>query len=412
MKILIFGAAGRMGQAIAWDLSRDKSVDEVGLFDCNDQGLFGLALNLGSSKTVTYHMDLCRKEETKKILSNYDVAVIAVPNRLLSYSLLELGIETGIDMIDILEEYHLKPDLYETEGLKIPDGLSLREYGEELHERAIARDITLLDGMGFAPGLSNITVANGITKLDHAYSVVARVGGIPNKETANRHPLKYMTTWSLEHVLREYNVKTDILVAGKVKEVSALSDYEVFTFEKFGKSEDFECAVTPGMPSFIYTHPKLIEFSEKTIRWPGHYQGISTLQECSLLDIEDRLIDGVKISPRELTLQLLNERLMPLPGDSDICVMYNTIIGEKGGDHWKIEYHMWEEADLENGFSAMARVTGFTAAVGAKFLANKKISAKGIRAPEECIVGDIYDDYINELKLRDITIEETILRLT
>ena len=36
--------------------------------------------------------------------------------------------------------------------------------------------------MGFAPGLSNITLGDGIRKLDRADVAIARVGGIPAKE--------------------------------------------------------------------------------------------------------------------------------------------------------------------------------------------------------------------------------------
>ena len=137
----------------------------------------------------------------------------------------------------------------------------------------------ILDGMGFAPGLSNVAAGRGISLLDKAETVVARVEGIPNSESSVGHPLRYMTTWSLEHVLREYSIKTQIIRDGQKVEVAALADPETFKFAEFGINEDLECAVTPGMPSFIHTHPDLQYFAEKTVRWPGHYQGVKTLLE-------------------------------------------------------------------------------------------------------------------------------------
>jgi saccharopine dehydrogenase-like NADP-dependent oxidoreductase len=258
--------------------------------------------------------------------------------------------------------------------------------------------------MGFAPGLSNITTAHGMGLLDKVDNAVARVGGIPNIECCAKHPLRYMTTWSLEHVLREYSIKTQILKDGKYTEVNALYDEEAFRFNEFGIDEKLECAVTPGMPSFIYTHPDLQYFAEKTVRWPGHYQGVRTLIECGLFDENPVDFEGIKISPRKFLLNIINPLLVPQEGDGDVCVMYNTVTGKKDHMPHKVEYFMWEKADQE--FSAIARVTSFPAAIGAKLIALGRINLKGIRAPEECILGENYHWFLEQLEEKNITIKE------
>ena len=96
------------------------------------------------------------------------------------------------------------------------------EYGDWLHEKAIRNDVILLDGLGFAPGLSNVTIGAGIRKMDEVRSAIGRVGGIPAKEAAARHPLKYMITWAFEHVLREYMVKVMVFKNGEAVQTSAL----------------------------------------------------------------------------------------------------------------------------------------------------------------------------------------------
>jgi saccharopine dehydrogenase-like NADP-dependent oxidoreductase len=264
--------------------------------------------------------------------------------------------------------------------------------------------VLILDGMGFAPGLSNITSAHGIDLLDRADTVVARVGGIPNIECCAKHPLRYMTTWSLEHVLREYSIKTLIQKDGRPTEVHALYDEETFQFDELGLDEKLECAVTPGMPSFIHTHPELQYFAEKTVRWPGHYQGVRTLIECGLFDEQPVEIEGLKISPRKFLLSVINPLLVPREGDGDVCVMYNTVTGVKDNTPHKVEYHMWETASPE--FSAMARVTSFPAAIGAKLVGLGRTDLKGIRAPEECIRGGNYLWFLEELLEKNITIKE------
>jgi saccharopine dehydrogenase-like NADP-dependent oxidoreductase len=264
----------------------------------------------------------------------------------------------------------------------------------------------ILDGMGFAPGLSNLTTEHGIGMLDKVKTAVARVGGIPNADAACRHPLSYMTTWSIEHVLREYNVKTCMIKDGKVVEVQALSDMESFKFGEFGRNADLECAVTPGMPSFIYTHPELQYFAEKTVRWPGHYSGIRTLIDSGMLSQDPVETNWGKISPREFLLGILNPKLAPLPEDKDACVMYNTVTGEKDGKEAKVEIFMWDEA--QKGFTGMQRVTGFPAAIGGKLVAGHRINLTGVRAPEECVKGENYKSMLDELKLSEIHIKEMV----
>lgn len=393
-----------MGKAVSWYLGRDSQVTKVGLLDAQEGELKTMAK--GGDKFQVHVVSIEDAAKLQGVMKEYDAGVLVLPNRYLSYLAIEAAITARMDLVDILEEYHRHPDEYEIEGLVIPAGMSIREYGESLHQRAEKNDVLILDGMGFAPGLSNLTTEHGISLLDKVNTAVARVGGIPNADAKCRHPLCYMTTWSIEHVLREYNVKTWMIKDGKVIEVQALCDMECFHFNELGRDEDLECAVTPGMPSFIYTHPELKYFAEKTVRWPGHYGGITTLIETGMLSKAPVETKWGKIAPREFLLDILNPKLKPLPEDKDACVMYNTVTGIKNGKEAKVEYHMWDEA--RNGFTGMQRVTGFPAAIGGRMVAAKKIGLTGIRAPEECIRDENYKSMVDELALQEIHIKETV----
>jgi lysine 6-dehydrogenase len=405
MNILVIGAAGKMGRAVVSYFVNDPETEVLGLMDVQENVLLSFLREDATGKLKAHLIDANHIAEMKDVMSLYDVGVVTLPNRKLSYQVMETAIEAGLDLVDILEEYHRRPDNYQTEGFIIPSQFrDSEEYGEWLHEKAIQKDVLILDGMGFAPGLSNITVENGIRQLDKAETAVARVGGIPNIVCCAHHPLRYMTTWSLEHVLREYSIKTQILKGGQKVEVQALTDEESFDFKEFDLEETLECAVTPGMPSFIHTHPELQYFAEKTVRWPGHYQGVRTLIECGLFDENPIDIHGVSISPREFLLKVINPLVRPDEGDGDVCVMYNTVTGEKDRKPYKIEYFMWQEPDRE--FSAMARVTSYPASIGAKLVASGKLEQKGIRAPEECIFGENYRWFLDELEKKNILIKE------
>jgi len=59
-----------------------------------------------------------------------------------------------------------------------------------------------------------------------------------------------------------------------------------------------------------------------------------------------------------------------------------------------------------NGISAMGRVTGFPAAIGARLVGKGEIKKRGIVACEDAIEGEIYQKFMEELVKRNITILE------
>jgi len=393
---------------VAWDLVKENDVEAVGIMGRREDSLKRTKTWIKSPKIRMHVLDVLDSQTVKCIMKQYDVGVIALPDRKTSYKVIEMAIESGLNIVDMLEEYHRRPDPYEIEGLELPDDMSLDVYGDSLHSRAMEKGVTILDGMGFAPGISNITLGEGISKLDRADSAIARVGGIPSKESSSKHPLGYMITWAFEHVLREYMVKVRVIEDGEIVEVDATSDLESFRFTAFGKDEVLECAITPGMPSFIYTRSDVNEFMEKTIRWPGHWQGIQILKECGMLDLQPLEIRGLEIKPREFLLAAIEPKLKPRADDTDVCVMWNTVVGIKNGRTTHINCYLWDEADTQNGISAMARVTGFSAAIGALLIGRGEINKKGIIPPEDGLKGTLYGTFIDELAKRGIKIIEDL----
>lgn len=408
MRILVFGGSGKIGRAVAWDLAQDPTVEEIALVGIDGAQLEAARVWTGSPKTTLHIASGEDRDATLRLMEGYDAGVLTLPDRHASYKFIEHAIAAGLSVVDVLEEYHRRPDHYEIEGLEVPPGVTLEEYGDWLHEGAVRQGVTIVDGMGLAPGLTNLVVGEGIRRLDSAHTAYARVGGIPTKASAARHPLRYMITWSFEHVLREYVVKLFVRKNGEIVEVEAGGDRESFRFDQFGHDEILESAVTPGMPSFIFTRPQLREFAEKTVRWPGHWQAIQELKECGLLSLDPVNIDGQTVVPRRFLSQLLAPKLQPAPEDRDVCVMYTTVIGEKDGKPTKVEHYMWEEGEPARGHSAMMRTTSYPAAIAVRMVAQRKINTPGIVAPEDAIYGELYQEFLAELAKRGVEIAEVV----
>jgi saccharopine dehydrogenase-like NADP-dependent oxidoreductase len=170
MRVLVFGGTGRIGSAAAWDLALAEEGEEVGLVGKKEEGLKRAAARIGSDKIRLHPCDAASGDvrEVRRLMDGYDVGVFALPDRRTSYRALEAAIDSSLPAVDVLEEYHRRPDAHETEGLAIPGGMTPVEYGDFLHERAEENDVTFLDGMGFAPGLSNASIGRGIDLLDSA----------------------------------------------------------------------------------------------------------------------------------------------------------------------------------------------------------------------------------------------------
>ena len=56
----------------------------------------------------------------------YNVGVIALPDRRTSHGLVDSAVEGGLHVVEMLEDYHRRPDAYETEGFKLTE-TELRE---------------------------------------------------------------------------------------------------------------------------------------------------------------------------------------------------------------------------------------------------------------------------------------------
>ncbi|MBS1718779.1 MAG: saccharopine dehydrogenase NADP-binding domain-containing protein [Armatimonadetes bacterium] len=413
MKILVIGA-GKMGSAAAQFLASFPEVSAIRVVDHNQANLTALekiirATGKGFESVSLDIANAAKSGELGKAMDGCAAALNALPNRHVSYLSLEAGINAGTPMVDILEEYHRRPDKHEIENLEVPSGMSLDEYGESLYQKALAKDLTVMSGMGFAPGLSNITTAHAMKHFKGAVKAVARVGGIPAPMHRGKYPLQYTVTWSFNHVLREYMVKVPVLKDNEIIEVESLTEHEEFLFTEFGQNADLECAITPGMPSFIYTlRDRLTDFSEKTVRWNGHYAGVQTLKDCGLLDLKPVEIEGSCVVPRELLFNVLNTRLRRKEGDHDACVMYNTVEGvTHDGKRGRAEIFMWDE-EPSSPFSAMARVTALPAAAAVALVGLGEIKCPGVVAPEEAYDENAYHHLLKMLETHNVRIIERL----
>ena len=102
-------------------------------------------------------------------------------------------------------------------------------------------------------------------------------------------------------------------------------------------------------------------------------------------------IKGMKISPLEMTAQVLFPNWKLKPGEADITIFKSIVEGTRDGREMRYTIDMYDKYCPETDVTSMARTTGYTATLAIRMIADGLYTHKGISAPEymgkypECI---------------------------
>jgi len=126
------------------------------------------------------------------------------------------------------------------------------------------------------------------------------------------------------------------------------------------------------------------------------------LIDSGLLSKERLVVEGMEVSPFEVTAKVLSEKLGE--GDpKDLTVMRVEVRGRKGG----VDYDLMDYYDEAAGVTSMGKTTGYTCSIVTQMLGRGEIKGKGVIPPEVAIRGPRVDDLISELGARGVRITRT-----
>ena len=349
MKIAVLGG-GMVGSLIATELSNDY---DVTAFD-------NTKLYLHKVKSVIRDVT---KEEFRKEIIEYDIAINCLPG-FMGFNMLETLIDLGVTCVDI----SFMPE----------DCLVLSSKTEN-------KSCTIIPDAGVAPGLSNLIVGNIISK-NEIKDIKIMVGGLPKQKNP---PWNYRAPFSPVDVIEEYTRPARIKTNNEIIVKEALSDIQNFEVEGIGELEAF---LTDGLRTLLNSDSKITQvpnFSEYTIRYPGHADLVKNL-------IERGAFSGDK---REQTCQELFEH-WKLTDEDEFTFMLIIAITDEGKE---ICYTIYDERT--DGWSSMSRTTGLTACAFTKLLISKNMFEEGMQCPE--LIGmneENYNFVIDYLIAKGITI--------
>ncbi|MEM3704217.1 MAG: saccharopine dehydrogenase family protein [Candidatus Bathyarchaeia archaeon] len=376
MKALILGC-GRIGSVAAQDFAENISA-EVVVADKSQERAKNVVEKIGRKNVSWIQLDATNQDQLITTIKRFSIVIGFLPATL-GYSLAEACISAGKNLVDV--SYMLENPL-------------------TLNDKAVKAGITVIPDCGLAPGISNILVGHAAEALDKVRTVHIMVGGFPQKPIK---PLGYAITWSPESLIDEYTRKARIIKGGKVVKVEALSGIEKIDFPGVGKIEAF---YTDGLRNLIDTLGSVEEMWEKTLRYPGHAEKVKLLKDLGFFDEKEVDVEGVKVSPRKLTVKLFEHRLLK-PKVKDVVALNVEVSGIKNGKRMLYSYRLLDHYDEKTGFTAMARTTAYPASIIAQLILKNAVKEKGVVPPEKIGMNKAFFKlFLEELERRGVKITE------
>jgi len=352
LDILVLGC-GRIGSTIIRDLANNPNISEIHAVDADAQTLARLNTTGLKAKISKHHIELRDKAKLLEVCSEADLMCGALPGAL-GEEAIRLALEAGLSLIDVA---FTPVDPYNYD-------MNAQDAG-----------ITIIPQCGVAPGLTNILVGHGKTLLDEMEEVRIFVGGLPQNP---KPPLNYIITWSPSDLLEMYTRPAQMVKNGGIGEAEPLSDLKEEEFEGAGKLEHFR---TGGLGTLARSYPHVKLMEERTIRYPGHAFAMSLLGQLGFYNREPISVDGVRVSPRSVTSQLLT-RFLTDPNVRDMVVFRVEVSGKRKFAAHRIRYDLLDKYDEATNTTAMARTTAYTCTAVTSLLADGKITKRGIVTPE------------------------------
>ena len=352
-KIVVLGG-GLVGRTIASDIQ--QNIADVTVLDSRE-------LHYGFPSAV---VDL--STDFSQHIKTADLVVNALPG-FLGYSALQTVIKAQKNCVDIS---FFDKDPFTLDALAKENGV------------VVAVDC------GVAPGMCNMILGYESVSLVQTWDYVCTVGGLPVKRTL---PFQYKAPYSPSDVIEFYMRPARIKVNGKRDIVSALSDIAIEHTE-VGSLESFN---TDGLRTLLTTMPNVDSMKERTYRYPGHAQLISTLKDAGFFEK----------SVMESTEKVLRKAWKLEPHEEEFTIMKVVIHGDAGLHCETIEYNLLDRGSVTD--SSMARSTGFTCNAVVDLIDKGNLSAPGVHAPEQIGMNQKnFESILHYLKQRNVIYTRTV----
>ncbi len=376
--ILIIGA-GSMATAIAYDLKTHQPDCDIVVLDKAEEAVNKLLANQNLKGDIHGVVGNGNDAEMMRKLFSKAIAAVGSAGYYLNADHTRIAIESNTHWVDL------------------GGNNSIVDQQFALNERAKTAGVTVVPDCGLAPGMVSILAGDAVKRLDSVEELHFRVGGLPKQPEP---PLNYKLCFSAEGLINEYVEPARLIEDGKIIETQSLTGWErVEVGPPFGELEAFH--TSGGSSTMVDTFAGQVKvLAYKTLRYPGHLRNIKLLHDIGLFSSEPLEFSNNKtLSPRQMMGAVLEKAGWI---DEDLIILLSWAFGYRDGKKVKVEYRMLDYFDPETGFSAMARTTGFSAAVVMNMILDGIISEKGVIKQELSVPPT---EYLQGMAKRGLKIE-------
>ena len=350
--------AGRQGTAAAYDLAKFGEAQIIILADIDEESAAQAAIRInqliGREIAIAQQLDVSDRAALDKILPDVDVVLSAVPYYF-NLEITKACLAAGSSLCDMGGH----------------TGVVRQQLA--LDAEAKAAGISTVPDCGMGPGLNVTMGAYAKYLLDEPRAVHIFDGGLPQNPVP---PWNYQATFHINGLTNEMDGQATFLRDGKLTDVETLSEPEFIEFAPLGR---LEADVTSGgLSTSPWTFEgQLQEFTNKTLRYPGHFEWLRAFKELGLFSEEAIQINEFQIVPRDVYHALLEPKISASE-IRDVCVIRVVGYGKKDGEETTVTIDLIDYYDEETGFTAMERLTGWHCAMMMGFQARGHVPVGGI----------------------------------
>ncbi len=377
MKIFVLGA-GLMGRAVVYDLASAREVPEIVVADFDRARANEVARKFGRGKARAAFADVRETPRLARLLRGAE-AVVNCTQYNWNLDVMRAALSARVNYLDLGGLYHMTRKQFALDR-------DFRRSG-----------LLAIPGMGGAPGITNVMARALADRLGRVDSI--RVYNAGADQQRYDSPIAY--TFSIATILDELTMPPVAFEKGRYVEKPMLSEPEPGKFP----APIGSIVLRHSIHSELGTLPE--SFRKKGVRevfFKINYdpQLVNLVHGLDLAGFTSRkpvAVNGSRVSPRAVLLALMQERA-PKKTPLDVEALRVVVSGRRNGRREAMAMEMWADHSARPELSAVARDTGFPAAIAAVMLGRKEISGVGVQAPEN-VVPPI--PFFRELKQRGFT---------
>jgi len=371
-----------MGRAVVYDLCRAPEVKSVIVADFDRRRAGEVAREFGRGKARAVFADVNETKHLAGLLRGSDV-VVNCTQYSKNLEAMRAALAARVHYMDLGGLYHM----------------TRKQFSLDHEFRRIGR--IAIAGMGGAPGITNVmarALADTMQRVD-----AIRVYNAGADEQRYDNPIAY--TFSIATILDELTMPPVMFERGRYVEKPMLSEPEPGKFPApigsivLRHSIHSELGTLPG--SFRKKGVKEVFF--KINYDPKLVNLVRDLDQAGFTSREPVAVNGTNVAPRAVLLALMQKRATkktPLDVEA-LRVVVTGSIRERGKNRRVASaMEMWADHSTRPQLSAVARDTGFPAAIAAVMLGRGEIRGVGVQAPENVVPPE---PFFAQLKKRGFT---------